>query len=380
MILRDKTILWAGLWAAAVICAGCDESVDEDAGTRDAGGSDTGLDAAAIGDAAAPDAAARDAALPDAAGRDATVPDDAALPVPDSCEGGSVVYAAGGELLRSRLGSTVTTESISAGLDALAPGADEWAAVSPDGASLLISSDRFASECAGWACIAVVAGDLSSFETVRIAGEVVHAERASAIASGGERIIFSDDAGAGIGLYAINRVGGGWSAPLLLTADSPSTYNIRPAISDDGARVVFDCGEDVYSQPPTGICEVNTDGTGFRVVWTPEQGGVGAPGRADAALHHPDYLPDGSIVFEADWTGEQLWRIVGDSMPARITDEFGNDNSPCALATGCIISLWLERPGGAGDHEMKIMDASGGNVSMVRTGIDISDTGITCGL
>ena len=53
--------------------------------------------------------------------------------------------------------------------------------------------------------------------------------------------------------------------------------------------------------------EIITDGQGFRVVLTPTDSPVGLPDEAD--MHSPDYAPDGSIVFEADWDGEQIWRL-----------------------------------------------------------------------
>lgn len=322
------------------------------------------------------DGAARDGSTGDGV----AVP-DASWPLPVSCEGGSVTYGVGGEHFRTTLGAAVTTDNLSEAFDVIAPGTDEWVTTSPDGEWYLVSTERIA--CEGWACLAVAAADFSSFDIVRVGGEVVRADRFSTIASGGRRIIFVGDApggggGDGLGLYVIDRMGAGWTSPRLITGDSPFTYNMQPAVADDGGSLLFDCTEEVYSQPPTSICEVNADGSGFHVVWTPEQGGVDAPGRADVALHSPDYLPDGSIVFEADWSGEQLWHLTGDGPPVRVAPEYGNDNSPCTLPNGCVVSLWLEREGSAGEHELKVMDPAGGSVTMLRTGVDISDTGLGC--
>jgi hypothetical protein len=66
---------------------------------------------------------------------------------------------------------------------------------------------------------------------------------------------------------------------------------------------------------------------GFRVVLTPADSPSGLTDTGE--LHSPDYAPDGSIVFEADWEGEEIWRLpAGVSEPVRITNAFGNDNSP----------------------------------------------------
>lgn len=302
------------------------------------------------------------------------------LPIPATCKGGRVTHVLGGQIFRSTLGDTVSTENISEGLNALSPGSDQWASASPGGDWLVMETERFDPECNGWACLALVKADLSSGEVIKIDGAIVHGDDLSAVATGGDRIVYPFGGGPhDKDLYVINRSGDSWSTPVLLTGDSTSTYNLQPAISADGSKVVFDCGEDPYGQPPTSICEVNTDGTGFRVVWTPEQGGQGAPGRSDVALHHPDYFSDGSIVFEADWTGEQIWRLSGDGPPVRIAGQYSNDNSPCVLDNDCIVSVWLERPeNGPGLHELKLMDSQGGSFSMVRMDVDITDTGTYC--
>lgn len=290
-----------------------------------------------------------------------------------------MTYGVGGKHYRATMSSPVTTENLSDALDAHSAGGDSWLAPSPAGDWFVLETTRLG--CDGWSCLAVAKGDLSSVETIKVGGEVVHGDRYSAIASGGQRVVYPIKGGPHeLDLYTINRQAQGWGTPILLTANSPYSYNAQPNISENGDKVVFDCGEDPYNQPPTSICEVHTDGTQFRVVWTPEQGATGETGRADAALHHPDYFADGSILFEGDWSGEKLWRLTGDGPPVEITDLFGNDNSPCALPNNCIVSLWLERPNSPGIHEMKVMDPSGGNFSMVVVDRDVVDTGTGCSL
>ncbi|HEX9720565.1 MAG TPA: hypothetical protein VGA59_12625 [Ramlibacter sp.] len=270
-------------------------------------------------------------------------------------------------------------EDVSQALDGLAEGADDgWLNLSPDGSWLALDTDRFDSECVGWTCLAILPADLSSGEAIRAGDELVHPEGKSAVASGGNLLV--KPAGGGPhdrDLFVSTRSGGEWSATAALTEASPYAWNDLPAISDDGARIVFECGPQPYGAAGTAICEVGTDGSGFRVVLAPEQGPGGSAGNA---LRHPDYAPDGSLVFEADWSGQQIWRLpAGGGQPALVSPGFSNDNSPCVLPDGRIVSLWLERPGGNGLHEIKVMPPDGSSYEMILTGVDVHDVGIGCG-
>ncbi|MCA9936812.1 MAG: hypothetical protein H6662_01055 [Ardenticatenaceae bacterium] len=276
--------------------------------------------------------------------------------------------------------SLATPQDLTLALDALAGGADEWSNLSPNGAWLLLSTERdFDAECVGWACLVLLPTDLSSSEVPRTASGVVHPDGFSAVASGGDLIVFvGGDGPHSQDLYAITRQGGGWSEPLLLTGSSPYDTHTQPAVSGDGSKVLFNCDPDLQDgQEGTAVCEVHTDASNFRTVIGPEDG---PGGTATNALRHPDYAPDGSIIFEADWYGEQIWRLAaGSSTSTRVTDAFNNDNSPCVLPDGRIVSLWLDRPGGSGGHELKLMAADGSDYEMLLTGLDVFDLGLGCG-
>jgi hypothetical protein len=295
--------------------------------------------------------------------------------LPAAAQTGATAYVTfaqpDGHLYRADADQIWPLEDVSLSLDALAPGlSDQWLNTSPDGAFLLLSSDRFDPRCAGWECLARVAADLSSGGALLVDGEPVHAGGFSAIASGGQLVVYMD----GFDLWAIRETDAGWSPPLLLTGASPYEYNAQPALSADAATVVFDCGPVPYGQAGTALCEVGTDGEGLRLVASPSQ----VPGAT--ALHHPDYAPDGSIVFEADAGGEQLWRLAPGATAAQLVAAgFNNDNSPCVLADGRIASLWLERPGSAGQHELKLLSADATAYAMLLVGQDIADVGIGCG-
>ena len=270
-------------------------------------------------------------------------------------------------------------EDISQMLDLLSPGGGDGPLnISPDGEWMVLDTERFDAECEGWACLAIISADLSFGDAVRANGQIVHPEGISAVASGGNLIVYPyGDGPNDIDLWAVTRVGDAWGSPLLLTANSLYGFNNMPALSDDGSKVVFNCGMRPYGGEGTAICEVGVDGDGFRIVLTPSDSPAGFP--TTGALHQPDYSPDGSIVFEGDWGSEQIWRLpLGASDPILVMSSFGNDNSPCVLPNGSIVSLWLDRPTGTGVHEIKVMTADGSSYFMLLPELDVSDIGIGC--
>ena len=268
-----------------------------------------------------------------------------------------------------------TPEDVSTALDALSSGSeDHLLNISPNGQWLVLETDRFG--CGGWPCLAVVAADFSTGAAVIINGQPVHPEGSiSAVSNDGDLVVYaSQDGPHDTDLYASTRSGNAWGAATLLTADSTYRWHSMPALAADGSKVIFDCDN---SQDDVGeaICEARTDGTGFRVVLTPADG----PGPRYNPLHSPDYASDGSIVFEGDWDGETVWRLpAGASTPVKVGG-YHNDNSPCVLPDGSIASLWMERPGGASVHEIKIMRPDGDSYFMALTGTDIYDVGLGCG-
>lgn len=306
---------------------------------------------------------------------------DPSLAVSSSASGTITYRLPGGPVYRIAAQTDATPENVSLKLNALSSGSEDiWLNTSPDGKWLLLATDRFDAECVGWPCLAIVSGDLSTGTAVRAHGELIHPEGFSAVASDGNLIVYPGPGGPHtLDLWAVTSREDGWSTPLLLTANSPYDYNHQPAVSADGSKVVFDCGHQPYGAEGTALCEVGTDGTGFRVVLTPADSPPGFP--TTGALHHPDYAPDGSIVFEADWAGEQIWRLpVGAVISVRVASQFGNDNSPCVLPDGRIVSLWLNRPGNPeGFHEIKVMASDGASYIMVLTNVDVADVGIGCG-
>ncbi len=280
-----------------------------------------------------------------------------------------------GEVYRIAAHAEATPENVSLALDRLAAGSEDADLnISPDGEWLILNTDRFDAGCAGWPCLAIVAGDLSSGEAIRAEGDLIHPVGIGAVASGGNLIVYPADAGPHTrDLWAVVRSGNIWSKPLLLTGQSPYDWHERPAITADGQKVVFNCGP-TYGGAGTAICEVGTDGTAFRVVVAPEEGPEGSK---QNSLHHPDYEPDGSIVFEADWRGsQQIWRLPAGSVePIRIVrrNEAENDGTPCVLPDGRIASLWSWPP------QIKVMTSKGHSSFSLSPSPEILGVGLGCG-
>lgn len=83
---------------------------------------------------------------------------------------------------------------------------------------------------------------------------------------------------------------------------------------------------------------------------------------------------------DVDVSCAAIWCLpLAAAEPVKVNADFDNDNSPCVLPDGRIVSLWLLRPGGSGFHEIKIMGPDGGSHIMVLTDVDVFDTGLGCG-
>ena len=299
-----------------------------------------------------------------------------------------------GHVYRLAADGSSSPEDISKKLDRIGPGQDGFINTAPDGESLLVVTSRFG--CGDQMCLAIVDQNVCQAEVVVVQGLPPQIEGYAALGSGGNLIVYPSEGGPhSIDLFAISRKSAGdpWSTPLLLTKDSPYAYNNQPTVSPDGTHLLWDCGEEPAADAGTNICEVGTDGEDFKVR-VPQRAPRGMS--TASANHHAAYAPDGSIVFEGTWNGgaEQVWREVPNLAPSLINAEtieespivyrFTDDNSPCVLPDGRVVSLWLGREGAHKDgahksgHEIKVMDSDGGNQSMLATDVDVVDVGIGC--
>lgn len=289
---------------------------------------------------------------------------------------GSVVYTlADGSIWRVAAQAGAEPERLADTFDAVSVAPDYWIDVSNDGAWLLLQTERFFPDCAGWPCLVLVSSDLSTQELVAIDGIPVRPGTGlAAVANGGNLIVYSLDGGPhGSDLWAITREGDGWSMPALLTGESVAQYHQEPAISDDGSTVLLACGEDVYATSDTAICEVGIDGSGLQIVIGPDGGPAGSP--PSVALRHPDHGPAGDIIFTADWNGAFVWRFgATESGPEIVGTAFGGEYLSCALPDGRIASLWPGRSA-EGNNELKVMSADGSSYVMLVSGTAIADLG-----
>lgn len=270
-----------------------------------------------------------------------------------------------------------TPEDLTRTLDEIGPAAiDDWLSISPDGEWLLLGTERFDPDCAGWPCLAVVSADLSRGESVRTSAGVIHPDGFGTISSGGNLIVYHSGGGPHpLDLWAVTRDGNTWTDPLLLTDESLYDYNHTASISADGARIVFDCGDLPYAGEGTAICEVSTDGSDFQVLLTPDDAPSGVA--SGGALHHPDYAPNGDVVFQATWSGE-IWRLPqGGNEPEPVSADFAGEGAPCVLGDGRIASIWTGQPGNDGMPVLKVMTPDGADFVVLVSRYAIEDIG--CG-
>ncbi len=266
---------------------------------------------------------------------------------------------------------------VSAALDRLSPGGrDEWLNTSPNGRWLLMGTERFG--CGGWACLARVDATLHTGAAISVSGRPLHPDAFGAISSDGRTVVYPQGGGPHVrDLWVTRLIAGRWTTPVLITSASPQRYNMQPAISSDGRQVLFDCGPGVPEVAGTAICSVSTRGGRVRLAIGPRDG---PGGTAHNLVHHAAFGASGAVVFEADWRGEQIWRLSPGSRRPLLVSRVHDDNSPCVLPDGKIASIYFDRPGNrSGIGELRIADPDGGHGAEILTGRDVADIGIGCG-
>lgn len=295
---------------------------------------------------------------------------------------GHLTYTLGNDVYRLAAATGATPENVSA---LVTPGGtrqrDRRLNLSSGGKFYVFETGNVDPACKGSNCLAIAPASSPSSASLVLEGgnRIEGAENLSAVSDDGMTVVFAATGSAhDRDLFMTHRTGATWSPAAALTASSTFSWNDTAALHPDGTKVLFDCGPLPGAAQGSNVCEVGIDGAGFRTVVT----GSDAPGTVanKGPLHHAGYAPDGSIVFEADWDGERIWRKAGTIVTNLSTSAVANDNSPCVLPDGRVVSLWLDRPGNSsGLHELKIMSAQGSAPSMLLTGNDVSDIGIGCG-
>lgn len=293
---------------------------------------------------------------------------------------GHAYYAVGDRAYRIAVAAGAAPFDVSAALDAHGPGTrDRWITASPDGTWLVLAADR--GGCGG-ECLVRVPGDLSRVEAVMPDGVELYPEGTPAITQGGDRIVFSSrDGPHETDLWITTLSGTTWSTPVLLTAAATRPYNNMPALDRDGTRAYFDCGQEPYPEGGNNdACSVGLDGSGFAIVTS----AAALPDARQTHVQNPHPHPDG-VLFEAAWpigeeSPETIWLLpTGGGAPQPIGRTFGNAVSPCALADGRFLFLWLARPGNDdGKHELALAARDGTILHALTPGVDVADIGLGC--
>ena len=291
--------------------------------------------------------------------------------------------SSGEEWARVAAIASAPLDAIPAGPNAGSTGPAQWAALSRDGAYIVTTTDN--------GNLVIMDSDGSNGQVISIGGQQVSSNGRAAVAAGGKLIVYptnSDLSGNktphATDLYAITNSASGWSTPVLLTGDmttlaAADTFAHDVSISYDGTSVVFDCGISSDQEGPQDTCTAKTDGSGMSILVSHSFG----PGANDTSYTHmPDYAPDGTVVFEADWSSgnEQIWRYTPSTNAVAVIGNFDDDNSPCVLPDGRVASLWLNAPGDSNsDHWLKVMSPDGSSYVIVEQ-VDTDDIGQSCGL
>lgn len=319
---------------------------------------------------------------------DATVEAGPTYPIPPALTGGHVYYSWDNHVFRIDARPGAAPENVSTMLDKFGvAGDDQRLTASLDGRWMLVDSARFG--CGSTACLVLVPNDFSHVEVVRPGGRAFTPEGVSAISSGaGDLIVYPTTGGPHqIDLFATRRRAAGvYSDPVLLTAASTYPFNNMPAITFDGTKVSFDCGQNPF--PETGnndACEVNVDGTGFRRL----VGATTLPNPRQTHVQNPHWGLDG-LLFEAAWPvdsgdpevlyrPEIIWKLPRDGGQPTPNAAFDNSVNPCTLPDGRYAFLWLAGPDNArGDHELSVSNREATSAFVLTPRVDVTDIGIGC--
>lgn len=263
-------------------------------------------------------------------------------------------------------------------LDTVSEGTEASATISYDGEWFALTTQRFG--CTNWECLVIAPLDLSRVEIVRTPAGQVHAP--AIVGTGGNVIAYSEPTEShGGDIFVIHRnAARAWMTPVNVSATSPYSFNSFPVFNADGTKIAFDCGPEPYGDPRTAICEVNADGSGFHVALDAIQSNGQHP-----YYNRPSYGPDGSLYFETEYPLETVGHLpLGATAAVDVASEYTDDNSPCVLPNGQIVSLWMGRPGNGNAivdsvHEMKVMSADGKSYFVLMPLEEIFDGGHYCG-
>ncbi|MFO0550663.1 MAG: hypothetical protein U0271_19875 [Polyangiaceae bacterium] len=293
---------------------------------------------------------------------------------------GHFTYTVADRVFRIQAAAGATAEDVSSKLEQFGAGTrDRWLVQSPDGQVLAVSTDRLG--CSLGECLATGPADLSSLTLLQPGGAELAVEGTPALTSGGDAVVYSSQDGPhDIDLWITHREGSAYSAPSLLTADSPYAFNNMPAMTFDEQSVLFDCGAEPYPESgATNACVVRLDGTNLETLVRPDA----LPNPRYDFIQFPHDSLDG-VLFQGTWpigeeSPETIWLLPSAGEPTPIGADFSNAVSPCGLRDGRFGLLWLGGPDNqAGLHELALVDREGKLIAVLTPGVDVDDIGIGC--
>jgi hypothetical protein len=86
------------------------------------------------------------------------------------------------------------------------------------------------------------------------------------------------------------------------------------------------------------------------------------------------------LIFESDrGTGELISKYdPRTSSEAAVFPGYSNDNSPCVLPSGHVVSLWCDNDSAGGIHQLKVSLPSVSGHFVLMPEVDVTDAGIAC--
>lgn len=271
-------------------------------------------------------------------------------------------------------------------------GTDRRAAMSGDGKTIIIESERSCANGSVNACYLVLEMSGQTILSVGHIGDLSNWNRnfgqGSALDHNGLNFVIPLRHNGGYQLFRYQRASklASWQGPTLLS--SSFSQNSRPTFSKDGQKIVFECNSEAYVRQR--FCQINLDGSGYKVIL--EASHFASLGGQVENLEDPVLFSNGDLAFELEYRGgsnssyqgERIWKVSFNQQgaaqaPVLINSDYGNDNSPVILSDDRIASFWLNRQGNSsGNHEVKIMDKDGAN-GFVLTNFESYDESMTAG-
>ena len=264
-------------------------------------------------------------------------------------------------------------------------GVDTQINISPNAKWIVLHTSRFGG-AAGTGSLAILkSDDITSGQQIRANGNlVIPTDGPSAVSSDGNTVVYaSADGPHAIDLWAAQFAAGQWTTHILTGLDTwIYSHNIQPAISADGAKVLFAAGNAIGDTGTQAIAQVNIDGSAIQTLVT--RANAPADSKADAYLNHPSFTATvGTVAFGSNFANgvDQLWRWSTGQTTASLLSSASSEVSPAVFQSdGRIVSLWRNHERNVGHVlELTLRDADGSYRGTIAPGVDLPNSGIGVG-